>query len=572
MRSRQNILILLGLLILAGIGLGSQLPYFAEFKQAMQTRMVATGVLDYGAMGKILKQLHLVDFTYNDFKRFKATDESDEDDIGQATFQKKRRVGDEVFVANPAGHIDFQSTAMVRRVVQKPDWPILSVFIDSDRLYDPVKGIVRHPDQKGREWERLAQVSYIEDGRVIFETYAGLRNHGGLRLRTGKYDHGYKIYFRKRYGLAAVPDGVIFAEHEVPLRTLVVQPTSWPPNYPMNNPLAYDIARKIGSLAPETRLVEIYVNGISQGMSYVTEHLSRRQWGQRFGHDNYVFYKYRADVSYRDEVEYALKFGDIVRETKKFTYDYVNSKIDLENLANQIVVWAFGGVTDFCQGVGIYDLDDPQAKMAWLTWDLDHSFYDFHGGPFAGRANWQQPGFSLVYGDGDQCFRTTLFSRLMKESPKFRQLFIARTVDQLNHVLTAEFLLERVAYYDRMLQLFGRSYPVYIGILTEFMKNRPEFLRRDMAKRFGLNGPFTCKVEASTAAPLLIDGHDYERAYTGRYFASTPLRLEVAAEQRPGFSHWLINGREVRDSTLTLAPVEDLLVVPVFQTTTSRKH
>ena len=566
---RQNILILCGLLCLAAVGLLSTTPFFAELKQAMQTRMVATGVLDYGAMGKILKQLHLVDFTYNDFKRFKATEDSG-DDIGQVTFQKKRRVGDEVFVANPQGKITFQSTVMVRSVTQKPDWPILSIAIDDERLNDPDKGIQKNPNKKGREWERLAQVSYIEDGRVLFETYAGLRNHGGLRLKTGKYDHGYKIYFRKRYGLAAVPDGVIFAEHEVPLRTLVVQPTSWPPNYPMNNPLAYDLARKTGALVPMTRLVEIYVNGESQGMGYVTEHLSRRQWGQRFGHDDYVFYKYRADVTYRDEVDYALKFANVVRETKNFTYDYVAGKIDLDNLSNQVFTWAFGGTTDFCQGVGIYDRQDPQAKMAWLTWDLDHSFYDFHVSQLNRRKNWQQEGFSLVYNNSNQCFRTTLFARLMKESPQFRQQFIARIVDLLNHRLTEKYLLSRVDYYARMLRQFGQAYPVYIGILTEFMKNRPEFLRREMAELFSLNGPFSCRVDVPADAAVLIDGHPYDQQFSGRYFASTPVRLEVPAERRAAFRSWRINGKEVNETTLTLALGEDTLVQPVFQTTTGQ--
>src|SRR5215210_4770422 len=58
--------------------------------------------------------------------------------------------------------------------------PTISVATEEAGLYDPSHGILAHPQEKGRAWERPAYVSYFKDGQLTEEIPAGLRVHGGI--------------------------------------------------------------------------------------------------------------------------------------------------------------------------------------------------------------------------------------------------------------------------------------------------------------------------------------------------------------------------------------------------------
>jgi hypothetical protein len=282
---------------------------FANLKRTLQVRTVPTSILRYGPMGDILRELDRVSFVANDFKRFKRTGHHNED-IDIISFQKKRVVGDVLVVANPFGVFEHASTTVAKSVKQKVDWPILAISIPEKSLNDPEIGIMVNRDKKGSRWERIAHASYLEKGELVFETYVGLRMHGGLRLTTKKWKPGFRLYFKKKYGMKNIAKGVILKDSEVPVRTLVLQTVVWPPGYPMNNPLAYDISKQIGCVVPETRLVEVYINGKRYGMMVAVEHLSRRQWGQRFSHEDFNFYKFRSKNSSVDTKMYSKKFWE----------------------------------------------------------------------------------------------------------------------------------------------------------------------------------------------------------------------------------------------------------------------
>jgi len=560
---RQSIFIGSGILLLLIVSLAlTRFDILSDLKNALQVRSVPTSLLNYGPMGKIFKKLNLVKLEENDYQRFKASGNAD-NDIEAITFQKKRQVDDNIYLANPSGKLEYKSTAIAQSLHQKPGWPILSIVINERSLHDPDTGILTNRVQSGRKWERLAEVSYVEDGEVLFETYVGLRVHGGLRLITEKFAHGYKLYFRNKYGLPAVPDGVIFPEHEVPLRTLVVQTTSWPPQYPFNNPLSYDIAKQIDCKVPATRLVEIYLNGRSHGMGFVVEHLSRRQWGQRYDHNDYNFYKFRGDIALEDNKMYTKNFWRIVTEKEDLTLDNVSGKIDLDNFSRHVFSWVFCGTTDYCQGVAVYDKTDPNARISWINWDMDHSFFDDQAKKHKiKREHWQQEAFKLIYKERNHyCGRTTLFSRLMNESEEYKKYFIELVAELMNHRLTAGFLSSRVKYYKKMLAEYGQPHVPYVTMLEKFIANRSNFIFDDMANYFELTGPFHCRVNVQMGQTVLVDGYPYTKEYTGQYFKSTAVHMELPTGSKKQILYWEVNGKKVFDKSLNLELNENTSIV-----------
>ena len=496
-------------------------PFFATLKINLQTQKVSTGILNYGALGEILKQLGLVRLEDNDEKRFFRTDAitpQEWETLEVVPFQKKRKVDGYLYSANTGGKAVLLGQFFPNGIVQKKHWPILAIKIPLEDLYDPERGILAHRDKQGRAWERKAEVAVISDGEILFYSAAGLRLHGGKRRFAKGIQDDFRIYFRNNYGVESLPTGSGLGLHE-PIRTLVVKTAGWPEGQPMNTPLAFDISRKIGCLVPETTLAEIYLNGVSVGMAYVTGHLSRRQWGQFFDDAEFVFYKYKGEYSAKDEKIYHRRFWQVAKDKKDFSLKKVAESIDVDNFTRHVFSWVFNGTTDACQGVGILDTSDPEAKLRWINWDMDHSFFDLKAQESGlTRNNWQQEGLALASTQPHYCDREILFSRLISESFEFREYFAALFSEILNHRLTESFLLERVKYYKDMLSEYGQPHEAYIAMLTEFMRNRAEFLRWEMVEQLHFAGPYWCDVQIPGGRQVLIDGYPYEKNYRGSYF------------------------------------------------------
>ncbi|MEE4313007.1 MAG: CotH kinase family protein [Desulfofustis sp.] len=517
---------------------------FAHLKHALQVRSVGSGVLDYGTMGTILKRLELVTVKPNDFNRFKPNGQQ-EDDLETIVFQKKRQVGDYVYVANPEGSIHYRSTALLVDKKTKPGWPIVSIATDEAFLHDPETGILANRAEKGRAWEKIADISYIENGEVLFETRAGLRMHGGLRLSTGEYTPGFRLYFRKKYGLAEVPSGLILPDLEIPLRTVVLQTSAWPPGYPLNNPIAYDIARHIGGIVPTTRLVEIYLNGKPYSMGFATEHLSRRQWGQRYGDTDYFFVKYRSKNPEVDLIDYRRKINHLLDRNTVLSVENVSEELDLSNLTAQVIAWSFCGTSDYYQGVAV-GRKEPGSRIFWITWDMDHSFWDEGVTENIDRAAWQQPAFERFFQQTAHriCWRTDLFSRLIWQDQDYQSIFLMEVNKVLNHLLTPSYLDSLLSSYREKLAAYGDPHDHYFELLETFFDNRPAFIRQELQTILSLNDPATCRITIPEDVEILVDGFPYHDNYQGVYFNNTPVTLELADSSTLSDYYWLVNNEK----------------------------
>ena len=572
MKSPDRIIIILGLALILIIGLGfvkNQFGLFVRLQTALQNQSISAGMLDYGTMGQILKRLGIVRLIENDFNRFKKTDNKD-NQLDVVTFQKKRQVSEHVYVANPLAQTAFTSTQYIQSIITKKDWPIISIGIDPKHLNDPDKGIWVNREKKGQEWERIAEISYMENGEIQFETYAGLRMHGGKRLTTQKFKPGFRLYFRKKYGLKAVPNRLVLPDLEIPLRTVVVQTTAWPPGFPINNPLAFDVSTQIGCKVPATRLVEIYLNGESYGMGYAMEHLSRRQWGQRFGHEDYLFFVWRKKNPIEDSVGYARKIRTAIENDFNPYLETVSKDVDIDNLSRQIISWIYSGTSDYCQGVAAFDRKNQDAKLFWINWDMDQSFWDKKAlVSNLARENWEQSGFKLFYQAGgeqprDDCWRVNLYHRLLNESIEFRQEFISLFIEILNHRLTQEFLHSRLKYYQTMLAAYGEPHYEYMTMLENFIMHRHDYLLNEAKDEYSLIGPFTCKVIVPSGVSIIVDGYSYEGNYQGKYFLNTPVQLTISDEYSDNFKYWLVNGKNIYSKSIQLQLVEDINVVAFY--------
>src|SRR4029453_8199728 len=166
--------------------------------------------------------------------------------------------------------------------------PILSLTLDDADLNDPAKGLLPNKREHGEEWEREGSVSYFDGGKLIFASGVGVRIHGGGSRITAPRP-GFRLCFRRKYGIREGPKGVLFSRSAQPIRRLVVHDDvrrDGKIDWYFATPLAYDIARELGAIAPETKPVRFFLNGEYYGPFVLTERFDERYFAAHWGYDD----------------------------------------------------------------------------------------------------------------------------------------------------------------------------------------------------------------------------------------------------------------------------------------------
>jgi hypothetical protein len=148
--------------------------------------------------------------------------------------------------------------------------PILAIDVDDADLYSQESGILKNFEGHGREWERVSLVRLYRQGKEVVNSFTGIRLHGGGPGRA-KGVINFRLYFRDQYGTPEVDSKDIFDRDIGAVKRLVVKQSEWE-KWPLNSPIAYDIAHRLGALAPPTELVQLYLNGRHLGQYYLVPH------------------------------------------------------------------------------------------------------------------------------------------------------------------------------------------------------------------------------------------------------------------------------------------------------------
>lgn len=530
---------------------------FQPLRNSVRGHSVASGILNFGSLGALVKQLSLVRAVPNE--SWSAADEAQRPD--PPLFRRKRRESGIVYQVSPGGASGMPSSRAIGADDFEPGWPLLSIAIDEASLHDPETGLLANKRARGEEWEHLACVSYYEEGALRFATSAGLRNHGGA-IRNDPDRHSFRLYFRNRHGADHVPPGVVFETGTVPIKRLVVRHDQ---PWPFLNSLAFDIVRRIGGAVPDSKQVLLFLNGEPRGIYLLTEHLSRRQWREHFGHDDFAFFRFKKKVMDGFSID---RFQRLERWIENppvaLSMDNVSPPVDLENFSRYWFASIYTGNNDSNQGVAALDTADPEARWFWINWDFDDAFRDKgYEGPH--RETWQQAGMGLVLRSENAT--GMLFKRLWKTA-EFRSYFVRLVMDLLNHSIPEHYLLDRIDHYERLAQAhagFAAENRDSIALMRDFVRNRGLFVRRELGRRARVGPPHPVQVEGPEGLELRIDGRPAATGYRGWYFRDFPIAVEVVGAERERFSHWLVNGKSVGGRELVQRIESRTQIAPVLR-------
>lgn len=97
-------------------------------------------------------------------------------------------------VVNDPDYVDRIDNALI-------DIPTISIITDLNNLFDPDTGIYVNAYGHGLEWERECSVELINPSGVPgFMVNAGLRIRGGSSRSPSFLKHGFRLFFREKYG------------------------------------------------------------------------------------------------------------------------------------------------------------------------------------------------------------------------------------------------------------------------------------------------------------------------------------------------------------------------------------
>ena len=412
----------------------------------------------------------------------------------------------------------------------------VSLFVRPRDLTSRLRGLLVNARRSGAEWERPGWVSFFENGQVVHSAPAGVRIHGGSS-REQKRPQGFRLYFRREYGARELPGAVAFgAAHAHPLRRLVLhndyRDRSDRLRWQFMNPLAYDIARAIGALAPPTRPVRFVLNGEFQGVYVLTEHLHPRDYFEA-----HPGYRMRAT---HDEIN---ALWPQVRAIRPLRMQTVAPLVDVDNLTRWFIAVVFCATGDAYQEPGVFrDPTRTTGQWFWVNWDMDGSFRDPAQDSFpallsrTGQRRARRPNDPRPY----------ILTTLLDQDPEYRAYFMRTWTEAMNHVLTPAFLDDRYRHYEQLAVELGVADRRFLVSLRRFLTERPRLVWQTAESWLG-TGPAVI-VRVVGERPVRIEDREVDPGWEGRYFPGTPLRLAPGA----GAGRLVVGGRVATGSTITV--------------------
>jgi formylglycine-generating enzyme required for sulfatase activity len=410
-------------------------------------------------------------------------------------------------------------------------WPVLSLVVDHDDLYDPARGMLANVLEHGVAWERPGTAAFFDQGRLRFATGVGVRVHGGSS-RESSDPQGFRLYLRRRYGARQLPPGVLFEPDAQPVRRLVVHNdlrVHGPGDrWRLANPVAYDIAEAMGAIAPDTHPVRFFLNGELQGMFVLTERIDEEFFAAHWGHP-----RVRIDQAEFD------RLWEWVAGRRPLTMADAATRLDLDNLTRWFLAVAFCVTRDAYQGPGQFrDLTRDEASWFWVNWDMDRSFrvwdadnYSYLleqvGGPRRGR-NRAEP-------------RSLVLTALLQDDPAYRE-YVARIFDRvMNHRITPAFLRERLDHYRAIATTLQPDDLAFLPRLERFLDRRPAFFRQLTEQWLNTGPSHPLRVSTPGALVVTIDEEPVSGQFEGRFLPDRDIVLAVP-DARERFVEWRVNG------------------------------
>ncbi len=464
--------------------------------------------------------------------------------------------------------------------------PVMSLIVAPEDL-DGEGGIYANAEERGIEWERPVDVTYVDKDRSLgFHISAGIRIHGRLSRKFDK--KSFRLYFRQEYGASRL-EYPLFTDSDVrSFKRLVLhgggEDWSFVPNRNwtlLRSQLADSLAHQLGGYAAHNRPVLLFINGEPWGIYQLRERLDEYFLADHYGVKAADFlrapeYAREQEIVMGDRAswDYLMRFVETHDLADPAHYAYVQTQVDIPAFIDYNMVelyaanydWPHHNVDQFYPRV-------QGGRWHWMFWDEDLGFGAYAYTSF--DTNMMERVLEHAYPATGG--RDTLLLRKLLENGEFQGRFLSRGADLLNTVLSPESVIgqidELAAELEPDIEYEARRWSstmdwgANIQELREFARERPGYMRQHMVEHFGLRGIVKLRVEAASEGEggvavngVLVPG----LAWEGTYFEGVPVEVTAAPGAGYRFAGWW-PAEIPQTAVITLTPRAGLVVKPRFE-------
>ena len=363
---------------------------------------------------------------------------------GSTPSTKSKKYSDEINITNTTviraiaykdNYIESEIESRTFVVGRKHDLPVISISTDSNNLFGSKGIFTKGPNAKSsypyyganfwKDIEVPISFEYYENGEMGLNFNAGMKVFGAWS--RGEAQKSVAIYLRKKYGLQEIT--YPFFTDNVNTFTKFILRSGGQDFGKLKLKDAFLQQTVVGQMdldIQDYRPVVVYFNGKYYGIYNIREKVDttyvERHLGVKEG--EFDFIEKNSGVKSGSITEYN-KLLDYVKKTdmkKDGVYEYLDSQIDLQELANYWVVETF---YDQFDPINIKFYKTKEGKWRWILFDLDQSFFSYS----YTRIKWNLPFYPYAHGN-NYYLNTTLMNRLIK-NPKFRELYIKTWAEHL---------------------------------------------------------------------------------------------------------------------------------------------
>ena len=407
--------------------------------------------------------------------------------------------------------------------------PVISLSADPDDLFDYYTGI--YADGPGytyefphkganfwQDWERDAHVAFFADGEDGFSLDCGIKMFGNYGRA---YDQKpFQIKFKKKYGTSELHYKMFEQYSDMSVFDALVLRCGSQDSYrsrfrdELFTSLVTDSSSTL--LSQAYRACVLYLNGQFWGVYYIREKVDENFLAQHenYGPDSFTMLYRNGEVIMGDTDEgYAslIYFVETHDMTLKENYDYVCSRIDIQNYIDFKIFQAYSGNYDL-HNIKYYksDAEGSDGKWRWIFYDQDYAFREL--GDSVART--VESGYHFI--------SNTLIRNLLK-NPDCRALYLSRMSELFSSALSADTVLAKInALYEESLPEMQRHCERW-SLSFDNWKYEVDVLRRtvsDSGSIEGLGGlsyggSRIAQVLANLKSTLYLTDEEYNKYFGG---------------------------------------------------------
>ena len=470
-------------------------------------------------------------------------------------------------MSKKANHLPSPTIYQTYFINVETDLPVVSLISDPYNLFDYNYGI--YAEGPGwtpvephfganywMDWERPAHVEFFDENKNLgFSEDCGIEMYGAW---TRSYPQkSFSVKFKDPYNSSALEYPLFPGFYVTTFKSFILRNSGNDFYYThIRDAMMQALIKDHDIDYLEYRPAAAYVNGEYWGIYNIREKISEHYVAYRHGvdPDNIDMLEGNMEIIHGDSLDYK-KLLDYITNNDMSTdeaYNYVNSKIDLDNCLLYFAAEIYYNNQDWpANNIKYWRERSENGRWRWILYDLDFGFNLYETtGQSENHVYYLLSGIETRPGSNPPW--STLLPRKLIENPKIKNKFINLIADLLN----TNFKNERVVnIIDQMVDHIAKegvkhrerwgigqsTFNSHIQRMKTFAQQRPGYLRGFVRDFFncGADGKITVtsteggKVKLNS---LYIDSTD--SPWSGIYFRDNPVELKAIPNKGYKFYGW----------------------------------